>query len=87
MNRRGFFKIAAGGAAVAFVGIETSEALPVFRGDGEHDDTEALQAAIDGQPFEDQSVNGLAVDVNAGKLVLIGAGVIRLTDALYLGRA
>ena len=86
MNRRGFFKLAAGAAAVAFIPISTSEALPVFVGDGKHDDTEAIQAAADGQPFEDRSKAGLSMSVADGVL-MFGAGAnLVLKDTLHLGR-
>lgn len=55
MNRRGFLKItfSAGVAAaipIAFDVIRTED-LPMIIGDGIHDDTAGLNAAIAGRPF------------------------------------
>lgn len=55
MDRRNFLKLAFVGAAIAATPIALKEALasrlPMIYGDGEHDDWEGLQAALDGKQF------------------------------------
>lgn len=51
MNRRSFFKLTAG-AAIASALPLPGVAAPIIYGDGIHDDTEALQALLDGKVVE-----------------------------------
>lgn len=86
MNRRHFLKIAfAVGVATALPVALTKaleDSLPMVYGDGIHDDTLGIQAALDGRPF-------LAVEdcvrVIAGTVHLT-SGAYRVTDTIHLGR-
>lgn len=55
MNRRIFLKFLAAGVAIAGTPIALKaairERLPIIYGDGIHDDSEGLQAAMNGLPF------------------------------------
>lgn len=68
MNRRHFLRLSIGAAAIAAVPIALKEAirrqLPVIVGDGIHDDTAGLQAAINGEEFVCES--GLVKMVDGG---------------------
>jgi len=55
---------------------------PEFYGDGIHDDTAAVQAALDGKPFI--SPNGALIRDTNGSLMFRSAS-IRLTDTIHLG--
>lgn len=51
MTRRGLFRFGAAAVLTAVVAsAPVAIAAPILWGDGEHDDTEALQAALDGKP-------------------------------------
>lgn len=51
MNRRAFFKLTAGAAIASALPLPGATA-PIIYGDGVHDDTEALQALLDGKVVE-----------------------------------
>jgi TAT (twin-arginine translocation) pathway signal sequence. len=55
MNRRDFLRVTLAAAAVVATPVLLTKAmereLPVVYGDGVHDDTEGLQAALDGRDF------------------------------------
>lgn len=50
MNRRGFFKLAFAATAVQALPALAFESLPTIYADGEHDDTDGLQALMDCKP-------------------------------------
>lgn len=83
LSRRQLFKFGAAAvlsAVVAPAAFGTS--APVLWGDGIHDDTEALQAAMDGEDF---IADGKRVNVAEGFTVT--GGIFRLTDTLHLRKA
>lgn len=73
MNRRDFFKVTFAAGVASIAPAVLSNTLPVIYGDGKHDDTEGLQAALDDKPFEclDGSVR-------------IIEGQVFLSNAVYL---
>lgn len=76
MNRRGFLKIAFAAGAASAVPILFADALAsknIIYADGIHDDTEALQAAIDGEDF-----------ACASDVVRIENGLLRITGGKSL---
>ncbi len=80
MNRRSLL----GGilsVPAAMVLAKAPLSIPVMVGDGEHDDTLALQALFDGKPF---SAERLTVLRNLDGDVLIRGGVFRITRTLKL---
>lgn len=97
MNRRGFL----GGLLAAPAVITTSgllmpvrawaetdvwQAAPVFWGDGVHDDTAAIQAALDGKPFRNGNLYGGRRLVATDGVLHLGGAHVRVTDSLHLGR-
>ena len=86
VNRRGFLKIAFGAAAVTAIPVVLTRALerrlPVIYGDGVHDDTEGLQAALDGREFicRDSCVTVYGTDV------FMHGGNYRISQTLHVGR-
>lgn len=83
MNRRSFLRgllVATGTAMVVSpVDLLAGPALPRIVGDGIHDDTVGLQAALDGKPFE---ADGLVV--RSADRVHINGGVYRITNTLTI---
>lgn len=75
LSRRSFLKITGVGLAAIAAPIAFSKIgrLPVIIGDGVHDDTKGLQAAMDGKPFVCES--GLVTSTN---------GTIELRGGEYL---
>lgn len=71
MDRRGFFGLIAGAAAVC-TGI-VSSIRHRLRGDGVSDETQALQALINGEP----------VEMPDGSIQEIRSGVIRVPRGVY----
>lgn len=87
MSRRGFLRGLAGAAAVAVLAVPVvelvaREALPRIVGDGIHDDTAGLQAAVDGRPFISDVVR--VIDVDGRRTVLLGEGEFRIGSAVEL---
>jgi hypothetical protein len=73
VNRRGFFKVAfAAGLATALPALSI-ETLPTIYGDGIHDDTDGLQAALDGKDFHCRD-----------KSVTVTDGNVRISNGNYL---
>jgi hypothetical protein len=82
MNRRDFFRSALAVSAIAAVPLIASERAPVVYGDGIHDDTAGLQAALSGKPF----VSNGHLRTYANRLVLDG-GTYRLSETLKISRS
>lgn len=86
LSRRGFLCGLAGAAAVAVLAVPVvelvaRETLPRIVGDGIHDDTAGLQAAIDSKPFiGDVKV----IEVDGRRTVLLGNGEYRISKAMEL---
>ncbi len=82
MSRRGFLKGLLTVAAVSVVPVPLLDLTPRIVGDGIHDDTLGLQAALDGKPFacEGQLVTG-------GEQITITGGSYRITSPLYVRRS
>lgn len=81
MNRRDFFKVTFATGVAAAVPAILAERLPEIVGDGVHDDTAGLQAALNGRDFI--AHNG-CVRVEGGMCYLNG-GLYRLTKTLEVG--
>lgn len=69
VSRRSFLRGALTVAAASLVPVSAAKALglddvPTLWGDGVHDDTEGLQALIDGKPFEIAGSGFIARDLN-----------------------
>lgn len=83
MNRRGFLKIVFTAAAVTALPITLTKALektaPVIYGDGIHDDTAGLNAAINGRDF---IARNECVKVHGNRIWLAQGCTYRLTDSL-----
>ena len=86
LSRRGFLRGLAGAAAVAVlapvVELVARETLPRIVGDGIHDDTAGLQAAIDGKPFASDVVK--VIDRDGWRTVVLGSDEYRISKALEL---
>lgn len=67
MNRRQLFRFGAAAVLTAAVApVASALSAPTLWGDGEHDDTEALQAAIDGKPVK---IAGETIMIREGEFV------------------
>lgn len=85
LSRRSFLGgalVLAAATAVPAHALKALGPLPVIYGDGIHDDTAGLQAAIDGKPF--RVFGDRAYAVRTGGRVFIGQGRFRLSDTLRL---
>ena len=92
MSRRGLRGGLAGAGVVAAVASVPAMALvqdaiahvdlPWIVGDGIHDDTVGLQAAIDGKPFVSDVVK--VIEVDGRRTVLLGKGEFRIGSAVEL---
>lgn len=86
MNRRGFLKIAFAAGAITAVPVTLTKSLersaPVIYGDGVHDDTAGLQAAIYGDEF---IARNECVSIS-GNIVHLAAGTYRVSKTLNLTR-
>ena len=86
MNRRSFLKIAGTAGLLAVTPITLASALatkvPIIYGDGIHDDTEGLQAAVSGKDFVCESgivhVSGNTVNILGGTFLI--SDTITITD-------
>lgn len=72
MNRRDLFKVMFAAGLASVVPAVVGETLPTIYGDGIHDDTEGLQAALNGDPFN-------CMDGH----VHVAQGQVRITGGLY----
>lgn len=81
LSRRGFLKVlfAAGIATAIPVSLDKAIGLPIIMGDGVHDDTAGLNAALSGKPFV---AHDDCVRVAGGVVTLMGH--YRITDTLHL---
>lgn len=77
MNRRDFLRVTFGAAGVAAAPVVLTKALekrvPVIYGDGIHDDTEGLQAALSGREF-----------IARNECVWIENGAVRLANGRFI---
>lgn len=81
INRRDFFKVAFAAGVASVAPIALGERLATIYGDGVHDDTEGLQAALDGNGFHAR--NG-CVSVRDGVLYIQG-GLYQVSETLVIG--
>lgn len=87
LSRRGFLRGLAGAAAVAVLAVPVvelvaRETVPRIVGDGIHDDTAGLQAAVDGKPFVSDVVK--VIEVDGRRTVLLGNGEYQISKAMEL---
>lgn len=82
LNRRSFLGGALALAAATKLPSAAFASAPVIYGDGVHDDTAGLQAALDGKPF--RVVGRGAYVVQKEGHIYIGQGSFRLSDTLRL---
>ena len=93
MNRRSFLKIAGAAGLLTVTPISIASALatkvPIIYGDGIHDDTEGLQAAVSGKDFVCESdivwVSGDTVKIYAGNFLISDTITISDTRTLIGG--
>lgn len=84
MNRRGFLKLTTvlGVVAVTPITLKAAglERLPVIHGDGMHDDSEGIRAAIRGEPFvcRDCDVRQFVDKETGRRIVYLGPGTYRM---------
>jgi hypothetical protein len=83
LSRRGFLTGMVAVAAVtaaAALPLPSFASVPTLWGDGEHDDTEALQALLDGKPI---IRDGVLLEPDGHGIRLIG-GVYQVSDTLHI---
>lgn len=81
INRRSFLGGTAAVVGIATLPLSAFAAAPEIHGDGFHDDTAGLQAALAGKPFR---CVGMKRVVRRGDEIHIGQGSYRLSDTLDL---
>lgn len=82
VSRRSFLGGALALTAASSLPLKAFALAPTIWGDGIHDDTAGLQAALDGKPF--RVVGEGAFVISRDGEVFIGNGTYRLTDTLRL---
>ena len=86
-TRRGFFKLIAG-AAIAPVAAKAAALMPsapILWGDGVHDDTEALQALLDGRVVEFVDASMAQGAGWSGDYFRMPNGIFRTTAPIRMG--
>lgn len=82
-SRRGFMQMLAGGVLVAVTPVSLT-AHPRLHGDGIHDDTEALQALLDGEIIEVVCAEGVTDVGWEGSFLRLPKGVFRVSETLII---
>lgn len=82
LSRRSFLGGALAITAATALPASAFASAPIIYGDGAHDDTAGLQAALDGKPFRVAGEG--AYIVRREGTIFIGKGSFRLSDTLHL---